>query len=160
MLEELLPLNGQCTCGATKYQILSKPLFVHCCHCTWCQRETGASFALNAFIESKYVKLIQGKPKTVITPTNSKDGQKIVRCPSCKIALWGHYTGAGDIISFVRVGTLDDPNVLKPDIHIYTSAKQDWLQLSNDVPQVDEYYQKVDYWPIESIERFNQVKGN
>ncbi|HIF09109.1 MAG TPA: aldehyde-activating protein [Sneathiellales bacterium] len=116
--------------------------------------------ALNTFVESKYVKLIQGKPETLITPTNSKDGQKIVRCPSCKIALWGHYTGAGDIISFVRVGTLDDPNVLKPDIHVFTPAKQDWLQLSNDVPQVDEYYQKVDYWPIESIDRFNQVKGN
>ncbi len=160
MLDDLLPLNGRCTCGEIKYQMLNKPLIVHCCHCTYCQRETGASFALNAFIESKYVKLLQGNPETINTPTDSGDGQKIIRCPTCKIAVWGHYTGAGDAISFVRIGTLDDPNVLQPDIHVYTSTKQDWLMLSEDVPQREEYYDKLDYWPAESIERFNSVKGN
>ena len=158
MLEEL-PLNGRCTCGKVHYQLVNTPLFVHCCHCTWCQRETGASFALNAFIETQYVKLLQGETETVNTPTDSGKGQIIVRCNSCKIALWGHYAGAGDSMSLVRVGTLDNPNLLKPDIHIYTSTKQHWLKLSDDVPNLEEYYQKEDYWPAESLERFYKVIG-
>ncbi len=160
MLEKLLPLNGRCTCGEVKYQILNKPLFVHCCHCTWCQRETGTSFALNAFIETENVKLLQGKTETVNIPTNSGGGQKIVRCDSCKIALWSHYSGAGDVISLVRIGTLDNPNALKPDINIFTSTKQEWIQLSDNIPRVEEYYLKKDYWPAESIERFNKLMGN
>ena len=159
MSEKLLPLDGRCTCGEATYQILNKPLFVHCCHCTWCQRESGASFALNAFIETQYVKLCQGKTQTVTIPTSSGGGQKIVRCNACKIALWSYYSGAGDVISLVRVGTLDNPNALKPDIHIFTSSKQEWIQLSDDIPIVKEYYQKHDYWPAESIERYNNLMG-
>ena len=158
-LDEFLPLNGRCTCSKVKYQLLNKPLFVHCCHCTWCQRETGASFALNAFIETHNVKLLQGKTETIYTPTSSSGGQKIIRCASCKIALWSHYSGAGDVISLVRIGTLDDSNALQPDIHIYTSTQQHWLKLSDDIPKVEEYYQKKDYWPAESIERFDTLKG-
>ena len=160
MSEEFLPLDGQCTCGKVKFQLLNKPLIVHCCHCTWCQRETGTSFALNAFIETENVKLLQGKTETVNIPTNSGGGQKIVRCDSCKIALWSHYSGAGDVISLVRIGTLDNPNALKPDINIFTSTKQEWIQLSDNIPSVKEYYQKKDYWPAESIERFNKLMGN
>ncbi len=159
MSEEQLPLNGRCTCGKVKYQLTNKPLIVHCCHCTWCQRETGASFALNAFIETQYVKLLEGQTETINTPTSSTGGQKIVRCNTCKIALWSHYSGAGDVISLVRIGTLENPNSLRPDIHIYTSTKQDWVKLSDDVASVEEYYQKKDYWPAESIERFNRLMG-
>ena len=159
MLDSKLPLNGRCTCGVVHYQLVKEPLFVHCCHCTWCQRETGASFALNAFIETQFVKLLKGETETITTPTDSGKGQKIIRCSSCKIALWGHYAGAGDAVSLVRIGTLDNPNALKPDIHVYTSTQQKWLKLSDKVPKVEEYYQKKDYWPAESIERFNKLMG-
>src|SRR5690349_10027378 len=101
----------------------SKPLFVHCCHCTWCQRESGASFALNAMIEADRVVLSAGKPDIVNTPSNSGKGQKIHRCPKCWIAVWSNYAGAGDKVNFVRVGTLDEPNAFPPDIHIFTSTK-------------------------------------
>jgi hypothetical protein len=107
----------------------AKPLFVHCCHCRWCQRETGASFALNAMIESDRVVLLSGAPEVVLTPSNSGKGQKIARCPQCRIALWSNYAGAGDVVRFVRVGTLDKPDRLPPDIHIFTSSKQPWVVL-------------------------------
>ena len=55
--------------------------------------------------------------------------------------------------------SLEDPNVLPPDIHIYTSTQQHWLKLSEDIPRVEEYYQKKDYWPAESIERFDELMG-
>ncbi|MEQ1753925.1 MAG: GFA family protein [Micropepsaceae bacterium] len=133
--------------------MLSKPLFVHCCHCSWCQRETGSAFALNAMIETKRVKLLSGQPETVKTPSNSGKGQKIVRCPSCKIALWSHYAGAGSKLAFVRVGTLDRPNVCPPDIHIFTSSKQNWVQIPEGMRAVSVYYNREREWPAASLKR-------
>jgi hypothetical protein len=150
---EALSLSGGCTCGNVRYRLMSKPLFVHCCHCRWCQRETGASFALNAMIEAERVILLQGEPEVVVTPSNSGKGQKIMRCPICCIALWSNYAGAGDAVRFVRVGTLDDPDRLPPDIHIFTASKQPWVVLSANVPAVEEYYDRNDYWPEDSLER-------
>src|SRR5262249_1369776 len=111
--------DGGCTCRKVRYRMSSKPLFVHCCHCRWCQRETGAAFALNAMIEADRVELLSGEPELVMTPSLSGRGQKIWRCPTCRIAVWSNYGGAGDAVRFVRVGTLDEPDRLPPDIHIF-----------------------------------------
>jgi len=129
------------------------PLFVHCCHCRWCQRETGASFALNAMIEADRVVVLQGAPEAINTPSNSGKGQKISRCPTCRVAVWSTYAGAGDAIRFVRVGTLDNPDALPPDIHIFTSSKQPWVVLPEGTPAVPEYYDRKIYWPEESLAR-------
>jgi hypothetical protein len=137
----------------------SSPMFVHCCHCRWCQRETGASFALNALIEADRVLLLKGTPEIVVTPTLSGKGQKIARCPVCHIALWSNYAGAGDAIRFVRVGTLDEPDRLPPNIHIYTESKQPWVKLSPDIPAVAGYYRREDYWPAESLARRRALLG-
>ena len=147
------PLEGGCTCRAIRYRMISAPLFVHCCHCRWCQRETGASFALNAMIEADRVVVLKGEPEVVATPSNSGKGQKIIRCPSCWIALWSNYAGAGDLVRFVRVGTLDEPDRLPPDIHIFTASKQPWVVLPPGTPAVSEYYDREKYWPAESLER-------
>jgi len=151
--------QGGCTCGAVRYRMTSGPMFVHCCHCRWCQRETGASFALNAMIEADRVVLVRGAPETVNTPSNSGKGQKIVRCPNCRVALWSHYAGAGDAVCFVRVGTLDEPDRLPPDIHIYTRSKQPWILLPPGIPVVDEYYDRNEYWSADSLARRRTVLG-
>lgn len=148
---------GQCTCGDIQYELAQAPLFVHCCHCTWCQRETGSAFAINALIESSQVNVIQGAPEKVETPSNSGIGQNIIRCPSCKTALWSHYASAKDTISFIRVGTLNNPDACSPDIHIFTSTKQAWVPLGNDVPVMTEYYQRSLYWPESSIIRYRKA---
>jgi hypothetical protein len=145
--------EGGCTCGAVRYRMTSTPMFVHCCHCTWCQRETGTAFALNAMIEADRVELLKGEVETVNTPSNSGKGQKITRCPTCRIALWSNYAGAGDAVRFVRVGTLDEPERVPPDIHIFTSTKQPWVVLPAKMPAVPEYYKASEYWPKESLER-------
>ena len=152
-MDAVFPLEGGCTCRAVRYRMMTPPLFVHCCHCRWCQRETGASFALNALIESDRVEVLTGDPMAVPTPSNSGRGQKIVRCPACHVALWSHYAGAGDAVKFVRVGTLDSPDVLPPDIHIFTASKQPWVVLPPNAPAVPEYYDSKRYWPPASLER-------
>ena len=146
-------LDGGCTCRAVRYRLASRPLFVHCCHCRWCQRETGTAFALNAMIEADRVTLLQGEVEVVDTPSNSGKGQKIWRCPKCRIAVWSNYAGAGTAVHFIRVGTLDDPDQLPPDIHIFTSSKQPWVVLPEGAPAVPEYYDRTKYWPEESLQR-------
>ena len=153
MTETTDVLDGGCTCREVRFRLLSKPLFVHCCHCRWCQRETGASFALNAMIEADRVLTLAGEPEVVLTPTLSGKGQKISRCPTCRVALWSTYSGAGDAVRFVRVGTLDMPDRLPPDIHIFTESKQPWVILPPGTPAVAQYYNRDKYWPADSLER-------
>lgn len=147
------PLEGGCDCRQVRYRMQSRPLFVHCCHCRWCQRESGASFALNALIESERVELLAGEVVLVDTPSESGQGQRIARCPSCHVALWSHYAGAGPVLKFVRVGTLDDPDALPPDIHIFTASKQPWVLLPEGTPAVPAYYDREACWPPESLAR-------
>jgi hypothetical protein len=150
---KVMPYDGGCTCRFVRYRMSMKPMFVHCCHCRWCQRETGSSFALNAMIEAERIQLQQGEVEVINTPSNSGKGQKISRCPKCHIAVWSNYAGAGDAVHFVRVGTLDEPDRLPPDIHIFTASKQPWVVLPPNAPAVKEYYDRNDYWPQESLER-------
>ena len=147
------PLEGGCDCKTVRYRMETKPLFVHCCHCRWCQRESGASFALNAMIETDRLTVLAATPEMVDTPSNSGKGQKIARCPKCRIALWSHYAGAGPVVSFVRVGTLDEPDRCPPDIHIFTSSKQSWVTLPPGAKAVAEFYDLAAVWSAESLER-------
>lgn len=145
--------EGGCDCKAVRYRLTDTPLFVHCCHCRWCQRETGSAFVLNALIEAERVEMLAGEVEVVHTPSNSGKGQDIARCPACRVAVWSTYSGLGDILRFIRVGTLDDPDRFPPDIHIYTQSKQPWVLLPSGVPATHEYYDREKYWPQASLER-------
>ena len=153
-----LPADGGCDCGMLRYRLRTRPLVVHCCHCRWCQRETGASFALNAMIEADRVDLLQGEPDVVDTPSASGEGQQIVRCPRCRIAVWSHYSGAGPVLAFVRVGTLDDPDLLPPDIHIFTASKQPWVVIPDGAPAVPAYYERDRHWRADSLARREAIR--
>jgi len=146
-------MEGRCTCGAIRYRLNARPLFVHACHCRWCQRETGSAFVMNALIEASEVELLDGEPDVVDTPSESGLGQKISRCPRCKVALWSVYAGAGPKFRFVRVGTLENPDACPPEIHIFTESKQPWVILPEGVPAVPQYYDRREFWPDEMLER-------
>jgi len=147
------PAEGGCDCRAVRYRVESAPLVVHCCHCRWCQRESGASFALNALIEADRVTSLGVEPEVIDTPSESGAGQRIARCPSCKVAVWSNYSGAGPVVKFIRVGTLDDPDLLPPDVHIFTASKQPWIQLPAATPAFPEYYEREQVWSASSLER-------
>lgn len=148
------PAEGGCACRAVRYRMETRPLFVHCCHCRWCQRESGASFALNALIEADRVTALGQTPELVHTPSASGSGQVVARCPTCKVAVWSNYAGAGPLLRFVRVGTLDNPDALPPDIHIFTASRQPWVVLDADTPAVAGYYERESHWPPESLARY------
>jgi hypothetical protein len=160
MTSQTESFEGGCTCRQVRYRLTSKPMFVHCCHCRWCQRETGTAFALNAMIEADRVEVLAGEVEVVDTPSNSGKGQRISRCPRCRIAVWSNYAGAGDAVRFVRVGSLDEPDRLPPDVHIFTMSKQPWVVLPADTPAVAEFYDRKTMWPKESLERSAALRRN
>jgi len=157
MNELKAPFSGGCACGHTRYEMTSKPMIVHGCHCRWCQRESGASFAVNALIEADRVEITKGEVVEVLTPSLSGVGQKFARCPKCHVTLWTNYLamrgGLGKVVRFVRVGTLDNPDTFPPDVHIFTSTKQPWVILPPDVPAFEEYFVIKDIWSAESLAR-------
>ena len=144
-------LEGGCACGRVRYRLASAPLFVHCCHCRSCQRETGSAFVLNALIETDRVELTGSAPVAVAVPTDSGGPHRIFRCEACQIAVWSEYSLP--TLRFVRVGTLDEPHALKPDVHIYTRSKVPWLTLPVGVSAFEAYYDSKKLWPAESLER-------
>ena len=150
---------GGCTCRAVRYRLRRAPLIVHCCHCRWCQRETGSAFVLNALIESANLERSSGQPELVATPSNSGKGQQIARCPLCRVAVWSHYSGLGTKMSFVRVGTLDEPDRFPPDVHIYTESKQPWVVLPAGARAFSQYYQSREVWSEASLARRQALLG-
>jgi hypothetical protein len=135
------------------------PLIVHCCHCHWCQRETGSAFVLNALIETAHLERSGGKAQLVMTPSNSGKGQQIARCPSCRVALWSHYAGMGERASFVRVGTLDRPEFLPPDVHIYTESRLPWVTIPQGAKAYPQYYDRNEVWTQASLQRRQALTG-
>lgn len=180
------PLDGGCACGHIRYRLEARPLVVHCCHCTSCQRETGTAFAINAIIESDLVTNLSSappsvpasytqpaksagpslaprepgvfEPRIINTPSETGNGQQIVRCPICFVAVWSHYGRAGSLTRFVRVGTLDEAWRVQPDVHIYTRSKRGFFTLDESIPQYSAYYtRKEDVWREDSIARWQNV---
>jgi hypothetical protein len=145
-------LEGGCSCGGVRYRLMSPPMFVHCCHCRDCQRQTGSAFVLNAIIETDRITLLMGTPEPVSMPTDSGRPHDIYRCPECRIAVWSDY-GRRPGLRFVRVGTLDDPAALEPDVHIYTRSKLPWIGLPEKTPAFEAYYDTKSLWPKASLDR-------
>jgi hypothetical protein len=145
-------MEGGCTCRAVRYRVAASPMIVHCCHCRWCQRETGSAFVINALVETSALE-VTGETVMVDTPSQSGNGQKIVRCPTCRVALWSHYLQAGPKLAFIRVGTLDDPDAVPPDVHIFTSSKQPWVRLPEGARAFAEFYNVPEVWPPEALAR-------
>ena len=144
--------DGGCSCGEVRYRLTSEPLFVHCCHCLNCQRQTGSAFVINLLIEAERVELLAGTPQPVDVPRDDGSPQRIFRCPSCEVAVFSQYGRRA--VRFVRGGTLDQPASITPDVHIYTRSKVDWLTLPESVPAFEEYYDMRALWPPASLERF------
>jgi len=147
--------EGGCGCGAVRYRLASEPMFVHCCHCLNCQRQTGSAFVINLLIEAGRVELLTGEPKPVDVPRDDGSAQRIYRCPDCQVAVFSEY-GRPEV-RFVRAGTLDDPSTVEPDVHIFTRSKVPWVVLPNSTPAFDVYYDTKTIWPTESLERLGAI---
>jgi len=149
-------MEGGCACGEVRYRLEGSPLFVHCCHCLNCQRQTGSAFVVNLLIEAGRFQLLSGEPQRVDVP---RDGdappQQIFRCPACQIAIYSVYSNTS--VRFVRAGTLDDPTSVEPDVHIFTRTKLPWVVLPERVPAFEVYYDEDALWSQASLHRLRAL---
>ena len=148
--------EGGCACGTIRYRLSSKPLFVHCCHCLNCQRQTGSAFVVNLLIETERVEILAGEPRPVDVPRDDGSAQRIFRCPRCQVAVFSEYSRPG--VSFVRGGTLDEPTGITPNVHIYTRSKVGWVTVPDGVPAFEIYYDPKRYWPDDSLRRLEAIR--
>ena len=151
-------LEGGCACGAVRYRLTSAPMIVHCCHCRDCQRQTGGAFAVNALIETDRIEMLSGEPVAISMPTDSGRPHDVYRCPACETALWSDY-GRRPVLRFVRAMTLDDPDAVPPDVHIFTRSKLPWVGLPPEVPAFEVYYDMAKLWSPESLARRKAILG-
>jgi hypothetical protein len=149
--------EGGCACGAVRYRLTSDPLFVHCCHCLNCQRQTGSAFVINALFEEDRIELLGDEPQPVDVPRDDGSTQTIWRCPTCQVAVYSRYTSP--LARFVRVGTLDDPSGITPDVHIFTKSKVPWVELPDGVPAFEVFYDMRELWPAASLERVEAMRA-
>jgi hypothetical protein len=150
-----VPREGGCACGAVRYRLTSDPLFIHCCHCLNCQRQTGSAFVINLLIEADRVELLAGDAQPVDVPRDDGSTQRIFRCSTCQVAVFSEYTRRQ--VRFVRGGTLDDPAAVAPDVHIFTRSKLPWVTLPESVPAFEVYYDTKKLWPAASLERLEAL---
>jgi hypothetical protein len=139
-----------------RYRLTSEPLFIHCCHCLNCQRQTGSAFVINLLIERERVEVLGVEPEIVDAPRDDGSAQRIYRCPTCRIAVWSEYSYPP--IWFVRAGTLDEPRGIEPDVHIFTKSKVGWVTLPESTPAFDVFYDMDELWPPASLERARVVR--
>ena len=150
---ELVELHGGCACGGIRYRLTASPLIVHACHCRDCQRGTGGAFVINVLIESEHVPASGAAPRTAVLPTPTGKGQEVAFCERCGTTVWSRYLMAPADILFVRAGTLDEPERIEPDVHIYTRSKVPWLQLPAGARTFEELYVTQEVWPPEKQAR-------
>ncbi|WP_374347569.1 GFA family protein [Chitinimonas sp.] len=158
-LPEAEAVDGGCACGALRYRMQRQPLFVHCCHCTRCQRETGGPFAHHAVLERKALLILCGQPERALVPTDSGRKHWVFRCPLCHGAMWNEHGSRSPVLCYIRVGTLDQPAQFPPQAHIYCRSRQPWVTLDPAIPTFSAYYDAAKIWPAESLARYAAARN-
>lgn len=151
-------MKGHCTCGEVEFELLAEPMITHCCHCSWCQRESGSAFIINAYVETSNVSITKGQVERHRVPSRSGKGQSIARCPTCHTAMWSHYAGSGEGFAFVRTSTLVAPATFAPDVHIFTASKLPWVTLPSGPKVFEGFYDPKEIWSDEALDRFIATK--
>ncbi|HYB90523.1 MAG TPA: GFA family protein [Candidatus Binataceae bacterium] len=153
----VVELKGGCACGAVRYKLTNAPLIVHACHCRDCQRLTGSAFVINLWIEKRFVEADRTGLNSFELKGGSGQPHEVFFCRKCGTYLWSDYHGAPGASWFVRAGTLDDPNAVTPDVHIFTKSKLDWVVLPKDARAFPEFYSIKDVWPEASRRRIGRA---
>lgn len=148
--------EGGCACGTIRFTLTASPLIVHACHCRDCQRLTGGPFVINIWIEKKFVEPGPVAPKSFRLAGGSGKHHEVFFCDNCGTTLWSRYDIAPGDCLFVRAGTLDNPQTVTPDVHIFTRSKLPWLDLPEGVRMFPSIYKIDEVWSAESRERLRR----
>ena len=133
-----MSLEGGCACGAVGYRLTNAPMIVHACHCRDCQKISGAAFAVNLWIERKFVEL-NGEPPVAfpVPPGSSGKPHDVLRCKKCGTPLWHKYHAAPGDTVLLCAGSLDDPSAFHPTFAIFTEGRPPWALIPPDFKVFD-----------------------
>ena len=148
--------EGGCACGAIRYKLTRSPLIVHACHCRDCQRLSGSAFVVNLWIERGCVETDHARLAANMLTAGSGKPHEVFRCPQCGTAIYSRYHAAPGDTVLLRAGTLDHPERVAPDVHIFTRSKAPWLPLPAGVAAFESFYQLAEFWPEASRERLRR----
>ena len=129
-------LTGSCLCGALKYTCSSEPLFTAACHCKSCQKSTGSAFSVVVGVQRADV-TIEGDTRTTYESLGDS-GRPTYRhfCAQCGSTIMAEMAARPDL-AFIAAGTLDHPEALVPQLHVYWRDHQIWLETLDTLPQHD-----------------------
>ena len=128
-----MPLLGGCHCGDVRYEISAPPLEAGYCHCSICRRTTGAPVLAWAVVPIAGFRYLGAAPRVY---RSSPWGERRV-CPNCGAQL--EYRRAENPATVeLNIGTLDDPDVIRPGSHVWTVDALSWLHIEDDLPRYRE----------------------
>jgi hypothetical protein len=145
--------DGGCACGAVRYRLAGAPMFVHCCHCTECQRRTGSAFAINGPIEADRVTILAGEDAVMGLLPHDGGTPGVVACGRCGVVLWFHHRLWKERIKLVAIGTLDDARAFPPRAHCFVRSKHPWVGLPADAIAADELFDMAGAWTPDEMGR-------
>lgn len=125
-------LVGGCQCGNIRYRTKGAPLSVLACHCIDCQKQSGSAFGLVAVFDEGAFELTSGELKTFDALSEAGREKTGAFCPDCGCRIH-HVIAIRPGKVSIRAGTFDDTSTLKPEVHIWTKSKQDWVEIPEGV---------------------------
>jgi hypothetical protein len=122
-------LTGGCGCGAVRFEIDAPLIAAAYCHCTRCQRRSGAGAAASALVESGSLKLTSGEQH--LGGWNAGDGLEKVFCTACGCALLARERDSGAAV-IVRLGAIDGDPGIRPGAHQFVAYAAPWEAIPDD----------------------------
>jgi len=127
-------LAGKCACGAVRYEVADEFRYAANCHCSQCRAATGSAFKAFAGIQREKLELTAGLDDIVVYGDEDLND---TRCGACGSFLYSVVRDGAYV--HVAMGSLVDAPSIRPTEHIFVGSKAAWFEITDDLPQFDEY---------------------
>ena len=127
-------LAGTCRCGAVRYEVSDAFVYAANCHCSECRAATGSAFKAFAGIQREQLTITQGVDDIAVF---GEEDLNDTRCGACGSFLFSVVREGAFV--HVAMGSLVDAPTVRPTKHIFVGSKAPWFEITDDLPQLDEY---------------------
>jgi hypothetical protein len=127
-------LAGKCRCGAVRYEVADAFLYAANCHCSECRAATGSAFKAFAGIEREKLAITEGVDDLAVF---GEEALNDTRCRACGSFVFSVVRGGAFV--HVAMGSLVDVPTIRPTAHIFVGSKAPWFEITDDLPQFEEY---------------------
>jgi hypothetical protein len=128
-------ITGGCMCGAIRYRFSAPPMVTRWCWCRDCQFLGAGSGTVNVCFPTSAFTL-QGEPRDYVSSAESGSVMHRRFCGSCGTPLFSEAESRPHLV-FVRVGTLDHPEIGRPNQTTWVSSAPSWACFSTEIPRVE-----------------------